>query len=192
MAAFDLEERERTLRDLRVDGRSDLGLALLAMGAAVAATILHPPFVMPLFAAALVGLALAGRAFFRRLELVDRLLLERVAHAIPEIRREAERLASMPRRRALAQSLRTKLTPLEGYPMRERILAAADELRALADDLENEELSLDPLSAAECNAFLNDHERSPLLNDLLPEGNVRSWIRRIRFGFELRAGSLEG
>lgn len=192
MAAFDLEERERTLRDLRVDGRSDLGLAILAMGAAVAATILHPPFVMPLFAAALVGLALAGRAFFRRLELVDRLLLERGAHAIPEIRREAERLASMPRRRALAQSLRTKLTPPEGYPMRERILAAADELRALADDLENEELSLDPLSAAECNAFLNDHEKSPLLNDLLPEGNVRSWIRRIRFGFELRAGSLEG
>jgi hypothetical protein len=52
---------------------------------------------------------LAGRAFFRRLELSDRLLLDRDAYAITEIRRRGEDMASMKNRRALRADVWARL-----------------------------------------------------------------------------------
>lgn len=170
------EEREHRLHELRVDEWADLVLAALALAAAVASSFLHPPLAVPLLMGGVAGLVLSGRAFFRRLDLVDELLLDPGAYEIPEIRRRAEKTASMAGRRDLARTARGRATtaPLDA-PLLE-----------LADDLENEELSFDPLCAAQCRQLFTDYDRSPLLNSELPPEDTLSWIRRIRLGFDRR------
>jgi hypothetical protein len=103
MNAEAIEQAERRLHELRLDEWFELGLAVSAMGLALAASVLQPPLAVPLLIGTLASAVLAGRAFFRRLALSDRLLLDRDAHAIPEIRRRGEDMASMENRRALAQ-----------------------------------------------------------------------------------------
>jgi hypothetical protein len=191
MAAQTIKEVEQQLHELRQDEWSDIALAALAMALALAASILHPPFALPLFIGALASSVLAGRAFFRRLELSDHLLLDRDAYVIPEIRRRAEDMASMENRRALAQTVRARLTPVTGYSRPPRIAAAADELVSLASELDDERLSLDPTCAVQCHRLLNDFVHSPLLNNLLPEQDLHVWIRQIRCGFEPNAVSDE-
>jgi hypothetical protein len=184
MTAETIKESEHRLHELHQDEWSDLGLGALALGLALAASFLHPPLAVPLFIGALASSVLAGRAFIRRLELSDRLLLDNDAYVIPEIRRRAEDFASMENRRALAQSLRVGLTPATGYSCSPRLAEAADELRRLASELDDEGLSLDPPCAARCHQLVNNYADSPLLNNLLPEEDLRVWIRRIRCGFE--------
>jgi hypothetical protein len=186
MTARTIEEAERRLHELRTEEWSDLTLAALAMGLALGATAVHPPLAGPLFIGALVVGFLATRAFIRRWELFERLLLDRDAYAIPEIRRRAQDIASMESRRALAVSVRNRLTPVPGYSLATRVAAAAQELVALASQLEDEELALDPACAVRCLQLLTNSMDSPLLNDLLPEGDVHVWIRQIRAGFERR------
>jgi hypothetical protein len=182
-----IENAETRLHELRQDEWSDLALAALAMGSALAASFLHPPFALPLFAGAVTCIVLAGRAFFRRLALVDRLLLDRDAYTIAEIRRHAERLASMEGRRTLAEAARGRLTPASSYPVAPRVAAVADELRALAAELEDESLSLEPACAARCHQLLTNYADSPLLCEQLPAEDAAVWIRRIRSGFEPRS-----
>jgi hypothetical protein len=184
MTAHTLKDAEHRLHQLRQDEWADLGLAALAMVLALAASFLHPPLALPLFVGALASSVLAGRAFFRRLELFDQLLLDRDAYSIPEIRRRAEEIASMESRRQLAQAVRAKLTPVSGYPRPPRVSAVADELESLACELDDQTLSLDPDCAVRCHQLLNNYGESPLLNHLLPEQDVAVWIRRIRSGFE--------
>jgi len=179
-----LQENEHRLHELRQDEWTDLGLAGLAMGLALAASFFHPPFALPLFIGALASSILAGRAFFRRSELFDRLMLDDDAQAIPEVRRRAEEIATMESRRALAHALRTRLTPVPGCSTSPRVAGSEDELKALAADLDDETLSLDPCCAVRCHQLLNNYAESPLLNHLLPEQDVQVWIRRIRSGFE--------
>jgi hypothetical protein len=182
---------ELLLRELRQDEWADLALAALAMGLALAASFLYPPLALPLFVGGLASVVLAGRAFVRRLELFDRLLLDRDAYAIPEVRRRVEEIASMESRRALAHAVRATLTPAPGYSCSPRVAAVADELRALAGELEDETLSLDPACAVRCHQLLHYYEESPLLNYLLPEQDVQVWIRRIRCGFQPEASPDE-
>jgi hypothetical protein len=184
MTARATEEAERRLHELREEEWSDLALAALAMGLALGATVLHPSLAGPLFIGALVVGFLAARAFFRRWELFDRLLLDREANAIPQIRRRAENIASMESRRAIAASVRIRLTPVPGYSLATRVAAVAEELDALASQLEDEELALDPACAVRCLELLTRGTDSPLLNHLLPEEDVRVRIRQIRAGFE--------
>jgi len=191
MTAQTVREAEHRLRELRQDEWADLGLAALAMALALAASVLHPPLALPLFIGALVSSALAGRAFFRRSELFDRLLLDSDAYSIPEIRRRVEAIASMESRRALAQAARTRLMPAPGCSRPPRVSAVEDELAALAAELDDETLSLDLDCAARCHQLLNNYGESPLLNHLLPEEDVRIWIRRVRCGFEPRAALEE-
>ena len=186
MTVQTLKESEHRLRELRQDEWADLVLAALAMGLALAASFVHPPLALPLFVGALASSVLAGRAFFRRSELFDRLLLDRDAYAIPEVRRRAEELASPENRRALAHALRSRLTPAPGCSTSPRVALVADELRALAGELDDETLSLDPACAVRCHQLLNNYAESPLLNYLLPEQDVQVWLRRIRCGFEPR------
>jgi len=89
VTARTVEAVERRLRELRQEGRSDLVLAALAMGLAVEATRAQPSLAMPLFIGALAAGVLAARAFLRLGELFDRLLLDREAYSIPEVRRRA-------------------------------------------------------------------------------------------------------
>ena len=192
MTAQTVKDAEHRLRELRQDEWTDLGLAALAMGLALVASFLHPALALPLFIGALASSALAGRAFFRRSELFDRLLLDRDAYAIPEIRRRAQELASMESRRALAQAVRTRLTPAPpGCSTPPRVSAVAAELESLAGELDDETLSLDPDCAVRCHQLLNNYGDSPLLNHLLSEQDLEIWIRRIRCGFDPEASPGE-
>lgn len=190
MNAEAIKQAERRLHELRLDEWADLGLAASAMGLALAASVLHPPFALPLLIGAIASAVLAGRAFFRRLELSDRLLLDGDAYAIPEIRRRGEDMASMENRQALARAVRARMTPAPGYSSSPRVVATAAELRALAAELDDEELSLDPVCAVRCHQLVNNYAESPLLNSLLPDEDIQVWIRRISLGFEPRADSV--
>ncbi len=180
MTARRIKEAENRLRDLRREEWSDLALAGLVWGLALGASVVHSPFAGPLFAGALAVAFLAARAFFRRWNLFDGLLLDRDAYSIPEVRGRAEHIASM------AASVRSRLKPAPGFPLPTRVAAVAEELAELADELENEDLALDPQCAVRCLVLLTDFTDSPLLNELLPAQDVQVRIRQIRAGFEER------
>jgi hypothetical protein len=59
----------------------------------------------------------------------------------------------------------------------------ADELDALAAELEDDGLALDPVAAVACVRLLSDLPASPLLNPAAPVSDLRSRIRQIRSGF---------
>ena len=186
LTARRIEEAEARLRDLRREEWSDLALAALAMGLALGASVVQSPFAVPLFLGALAVGFLALRAFFRRWELFNGLLLDRDAYSIPEIRGRAEHIASMESRRTLAASARNRLEPVPGFSLAPRVAAVVEELASLASDLENEELVLDPQCAVRCLELLTNFTDSPLLNELLPAQDVQVRIRQIRAGFEER------
>jgi hypothetical protein len=83
----------------------------------------------------------------------------------------------MESRRALAQAVRTRLTPAPGYAVTERVALAAEELESLASELDDETQWLDPACAVRCYRLLNNYADSPLLNTLVPAQNVEVWIR---------------
>jgi hypothetical protein len=67
-----------------------------------------------------------------------------------------------------------------------RVLAVADDLEALASELEDGELALEPASAVACARLLSDMTQSPLLNHTSPPEDLRSRVRQIRSGFRPR------
>jgi hypothetical protein len=125
------------------------------------------------------------RALLRRSELVERLAGERDAYAIPEVLAWASREATIERRQTLAASLRNTLKR-PGLLYEARVLAAADEIAALASELDDEELELDPACAVACTRLLSDVAASPLLNSALPPEDLRSRVVQIRSGFTAR------
>ena len=140
---------------------------------------MRPEFGLPLFVG---GLFVAGRgvlAGWRRWDLLDRLVVERDAYAIPEVRARGEQEAGMPNRRWLSLVIRSRLE-LSANP---RIVANAGELSGLADDLIDPQLVIDPACAAACSRLLTDELTSPLINSGLPAEDVRSRLRQIRSGF---------
>jgi hypothetical protein len=136
-----IEEADVRLRELRHEEWEDAGLAALALGLAVAATEVRPALAIPLLAAGLAGTVLAVRAFWRRWELLDRLVVEQDAYAIPDVRLRAEQVESMTNRRAQAASIRDTLKA-PGLALGERVVAAADELESLVWELDDEELAM--------------------------------------------------
>jgi hypothetical protein len=181
-----IEEAEQRLRELRKDELSCLGLAALATCLALGASIVHPPLAIPFLLGALTVAVLAGRASLERADLKHRLLLDRDAYLIPEIRRQAEETASMKSRRTLAEAVRRRLAPVPGYPIPARVAAVSDELESLACALEDERLVLDPACAVQCTELLTAYMDSPLLNHLLPPEDVRVQLRQIQAGFRPR------
>ena len=160
----------------------DAAVAVAAFGLAVAAASLFPALALPLF---LGGLMLAGRAAlagWRRWDLLDRLLVEPDAHAIPEVRARAEQEATMSNRRSLSRAIRIRLKLAENP----RIVANADQFAALADELADPELELDPACAAACSRLMTDEIASPLFNHTLQAEDVRSRVAQIRCGFHAR------
>jgi hypothetical protein len=186
MTARMIEEAEQRLRELRHDEWACLGLAALATGVALGATVVHPPLAIPFFLGAVTVAVLAGRASLERADLKHRLLLDRDAYLIPEIRRQAEEIASMESRRMLADAVRRRLSPVPGYPIPARVAAVSDELESLALELDDERLTLDPGCAVQCAELLTAYMDSPMLNHLLPPDDVRVQLRQIRAGFRPR------
>ena len=91
----------------------------------------------------------------------------------------------MERRQRYAALLRDTLER-PGLLYEARVLAAADDLDALASQLDDEELELDPARAVACQRLLRDVFGSPLLNSALPPEDLRSQVVQIRSGFKAR------
>jgi hypothetical protein len=186
MYARAVDDGAERLRALRHEEWADLALAATAVAAAIAATRTHPEFALPLFIGGIAVGACGVRALWRRWDLVARLAGERDAHVIPEVLAYARRHATMDSRRCLAASIRSRL-PRPGFDVEKRIDAARDVLEALASELEDQDLDLDPAAAVACVRLLSDPIDSPLLNLRLPPENLRSRVCQIRAGFSPRS-----
>jgi hypothetical protein len=184
MNARAVDDAGERLRELRQQQWEDLGLAALALGLALAATKVVPSLALPLFLGGVTVGFLGTRALWRRWDLLERLAGERDAYVLSEVLERASQEATIERRRTFAALIRARLTT-PGYAP--RISATAEELEALACELADDELELDPARAVACARLLSDVEASPLLNVALPPEDLRSWVRQIRSGFSSRA-----
>jgi hypothetical protein len=182
-----VDQADARLRELRQEERGELALAAAALAASVAATEVFPELAAPLFIGGLVVGMLGARTMWLRWDLLERLSWERDAHVISEVRALASREATMERRRSFAALVRGGLRETS-CASDARLLAVADELEALASELEDDDLTLEPASAVACARLLSDLPGSPLLNQSLPSEDLRSRVRQIRSGFTPRSG----
>ena len=182
MYARAVEEASSRLRELRQEEIEDLGLAVVSVGLALAATEVRPILAMPLFLGGIVVAVRGMRAFWRRWDLVDRLSCERDAFVIPEVLARAAREATVDRRHAHASRIRGELHQTR-LAYADRVTLAAEELETLACELEDDELALDPACAVACMHLVSDPSSSPLLNPALAPEELRSRIHQIRAGF---------
>ncbi len=182
MFARAVDDAAMHLRELRHEEWAGFGLAALAIGLSLAATQVHPALALPLFLGGVVVGTLGTRAFWRRWALLDQLADERDAYVIPDVVAHASRETTMDRRRTFAAFIRAAVRgPAAGCE--QRVRAAARDLYALALELEDEELALDPACAVACARLLSDPALSPLINPMLPPDDLRSRVFQIRGGF---------
>jgi hypothetical protein len=182
MYARAVDEASVRLRELRHEEWEDLALAGLAVVFAVAATQVRPALALPLFLGGVALGALGVRALWRRWELLDRLAGERDAYVISEVLHYAAREATIERRQAMAAVIRSHLEQPEPA-FEETVAAASDQLEALARELDDVELALDPACAFGCAQLLSDVADSPLLDPACPRDELRSRVCQIRSGF---------
>jgi hypothetical protein len=181
MDARTVERAELRLHELKLESVGDLALAVVALAGAVVGTRLLPSLAAPLLVGGL-GVGLLGlRALVRRYLLVEDLTLDRAAHAIPEVHRAALRTASPEHRRVLAGTIRHTLTAPE-LARAERVDANRDVLEELTTALEDEELTLDPVSAAALDRLLTDGQ-SGLYSSAVPADELRSRLRQVLASF---------
>jgi hypothetical protein len=182
-AAVRSQQARQELHDLRVEEWSELALGILAMALSLVATQTAPKLAFPLLLGGFFVTFRGVLASVRRWELFERLLVDSDAYDIPEIHARAVLIASFRNRVLLAETIRSALAGAGPYQA-SRLELVAGELAALADELTDETLSLDPYCAVRCQRLLNDGAESPLVNPGLPADGLRSTIRRIRAGFE--------
>jgi hypothetical protein len=188
MYAREVDEASWRLRELHREQRQDLALAALSLGLAAAATLARPALSVPLLVGGLALGALGVRALWRHWDLVDRLAGERDAYVIPEVRAYAAREAAMERRHGCAAFIRGGLTQ-PGLVPGWHGGAVTEELEALASELDDAELALDPPSAVACSRFVRDLAESPFL-DPAPSPELLRWrVRQIRSGFRPRSSA---
>lgn len=181
MYARAVDQADARLQELRQEERVELGLAAVALAASLISTEVLPELTAPLFIGGLVVGLLGLRTLWRRWDLLERLSGERDAHVISEVRALAVREATMERRECFAALIRIKVREAE-LRSDARVLVVADELEALASELENPELTLEAAAGVACARLLSDVARSPLLNPALPAEDLRSRVRQIRSG----------
>jgi hypothetical protein len=182
MYARAVDDATTRLRELRVEELGELTLAAVTLVLAVAATRVYPPLAIPLLIGGVVIGAAGVRALWQRWDLVERLAGERDAYVIPDVLAYASREVTMQRRRSFAALIRLVLNePDAAFGD-----ATAGELEALACELEDDALALDPACGVACLRLLSDVTGSPLLNLELPAEELRSRVCRIRTGFSPR------
>ena len=185
MYARAVDDAGTRLKALRREEREDLALAGVTLGLAIAAAERAPSFALPLLIGGMALGVLGMRALWRHWDLIDRLAGEPAAYEIAEVLAYAARETTMQKRRRFAALIRHHLEPRSpGSP--DRAGDAAEELAALADELEDEALELSPASAVACSRLLVEPTESPLLNPALPHDGLRSSVRRIRSGLTIR------
>jgi hypothetical protein len=180
MYARAVEEGAAKLRALRHEEWEDLGLGAVAVALAIATTQIWPELAVPLFVGGVVVGVKGVRAGWRRWDLVDRLADYVDAYVIPEVLAYASRHASMERRRTFASFIRCRL--LAGDP---RIAGVSRDLEALAIDLDDDSLAIEPVAAVATMRLLSEPE-SPLLDRAAPTDELRSRVLQIRSGFKPR------
>ena len=185
MYARAIEESEAQLNELRQEEWEGFGLAALFLGAALAASFIHSALTLPLLFGGFTGCALGVRAACRRWDIVDRIVGERDAYVIAEVRARALQETSRQRRSDLAVSVR-QILAAPGPRICERVACATEELKALARELDDEELVLDPAAAVACARLLTDPVNSPLFDEAGRPDDVRSRVLQIRSGFHPR------
>jgi hypothetical protein len=182
MIARAVDDAADRLRDLRHEEWEEGAVAAAALVLALVATSVRPSLAIPLF---LGGVFIAGRwvvASFRRAELLDLLVGDPDAYVIPEVRARAQQEASMDARSSMSRAITWRLQVTESP----RIRTTADDLAALATDLLDPELELDPACGVACARLVSDPLTSPLLNDELPADEIRSRVLQVRAGFHPR------
>ena len=191
MYARAIDEAETRLLELRHEERYQLGLSALALAASLAMTAIYAPVVLPLFFGGLAVGMLGMRTVWQHWDIVDRLADKRDAYVIPEVLAYAARDACMERRSTSAALIRSWLctAALAGNSA---VQAQAEELEALACELEDSELELDPACAVVCRRFLTDGTVSPLFDVAPQREDLESWIVRIRAGFRPRTPPSAG
>jgi hypothetical protein len=177
-----VDQADARLRELRDEERGELALGAAALAASVVAAGALPELAAPLFIGGVVVGLLGIRALWRRWDLLERLSGERDAHVISEVRAVAAREATMERRQCFAALIRSRVNEARCVSDL-RVLAVADELEALASELEDDDLTLEATAAVACARLLSDVAGSPLLNHVLPVEDLRSRVRRIRSEF---------
>jgi hypothetical protein len=182
MYARAVDDAGAQLRELGHRGWESLGAGVLAFALALAATQLHRPLAVPLFVGGLAVLLAGVRAVWRHWDLLDRLTEERDAYVIPEVRARASREATMERRRAFATDLRDTLGHPAGYTPRADV---AEEIAALAAELEDPGRALDPACAVACMRLSSD-PASPLFDPDALHADILCRVARIRAGFSPR------
>jgi hypothetical protein len=185
MHARAVEDAAAHLRELRNEEWARFALAVIAIGLGVAATQVRPALALPLFLGGVVAGVLGTRTFWRRWDLLDHLADEHDAYVIPDVVAYASRETTIDRRRAFAAVIRAVMRE-PGFGCEERVRVAARDLEALASELEDDELTLDPASAVACMRLISDPAASPLLNPRLPSEDLRSRVFQIRSGFSAR------
>jgi hypothetical protein len=174
-----VDQADARLRELRQEARGELAVAAAALAASVVATEVFPALAAPLFIGGLFVGIRGARAMWRRWDLVERLSADRDAHIISEVQAFASREATMERRQSFAALVRNRLCEA-------REVADARVL-AVAEELEDEDLTLEPAAAVACMRLLSDMAESPLLNQALPAEDLRSRVCQIRSGFRRRS-----
>jgi hypothetical protein len=178
MYARAVDDGAAELRALRHEEWEDLGLGAVTVALAVAATQVLPALAVPLFVGGIVVTIKGVRAAWSRWDLVDRLADERDAYVIPEVLAYASQHASMERRRTYASFVRSRLLGSD-----ERIADVAQDLEALAEELEDDSLDLDPDAAVAAMRLVTETE-SPLLHRAASAAELRSRVLQIRSGFK--------
>lgn len=188
MNARAVDDATTHLRELRHEEWAGFALAAIAIGLSLAATQVRPALALPLFLGGVVVGVLGTRAFWRRWDLLDQLADERDAYVIADVAAYASRETTIERRRGFAAFIRGVVREPE-LGCEERVRVAADDLEALASDLEDEEVALDPACAVACLRLLSEPVVSPLLNPRLPPEDLRSRVFQIRCGFTGRGSA---
>jgi hypothetical protein len=183
MYARAVDDAGARLRELGHRGWESLAVGVAALGLALGATQLHEPLAVPLFLGGLAVLLRGVRTVWRHWDLLDGLTDDRDAYVIPEVLARARRETTMDRRRAFAADLRGTLAHPAGYV---HCADVAEELTALACELEDPSLALDPACAVACMRLLSD-PGSPLFDPEALDAEVRGRVARVRAGFSERA-----
>jgi hypothetical protein len=178
MYARAVEDAAVRLRELRLAELGELGVAALALVLAVVAARVYPPLAIPFLVGGVAVGASGVKALWQRWDLVERLAGERDAYVIPDVLAYALREVTMDRRRSFAALIR-----LDAGQAAISDASAVDELEALARELEDESLALDPVCGVACLRLVSDVSESPLLDPELPVEELRRCVRQIRSGF---------
>jgi hypothetical protein len=191
MSAREIEEVAGDLRAKRRRALEALPLSLACGALAAVAWQFSPRLGLALAVGGAVQLVLALAACLRWRLRLEELATEPSAHAIPEVRSFAARLARPEARRRLANTIQSMVVevarPHRRYDtlyLPDRVLRYARELDALARDLVSPKVRVEPVSMARCKWLLTQAAENPLYDPRLPAEDLGAILRRIRAGIQ--------